>query len=59
MDSYIRSAIYFKNLVEVLLCSENLVLVVFLKHISMHFDTFDFYIPKYTDDIYEVEWICN
>lgn len=51
--------IYFKDLVGLLLCSENLVLVAFLKHISMYFDTFDFYIPEYTDVIYEVKWICN
>jgi len=51
--------IYFKDLVGLLLCSENLVLVAFLKHISMYFDTLDFYIPEYTDVIYEVKWICN
>ena len=51
--------IYFKDLVGLLLCSENLVLVAFLKHISMYFDTLDFYIPEYTDVIYELKWICN
>lgn len=56
---YLQGAIYFKDLVGLLLCSENLVLVAFLKHISMYFDAFDFYIPEYTDVIYEVKWICN
>lgn len=56
---YVQGAIYIKDLVELLLCSENLVLVALLEHISTYFDTLDFYIPKYINVIYEIEGICK
>lgn len=57
---YIQGAICFNDVVELLLCSEKLVLgLIFSRHISVYFNTSSFYIPKSTADMYEAERTCN
>lgn len=57
---YIQGTVCFNDLVELLLCSEKLVLgLIFSRHISVYFNISRFYIPKYTADVYEAERTCN